>query len=74
MGQAMAPFVPLTDIANFQTLSNIAYMSGKDVSDIESDWDTEDLVPDPAPKQTTVINNNKRSIFLQHKKIKKFSL
>ena len=62
--------------------------TSKDVSDIESDWD-EDLVPSDLPssdnnissnnntrvKQTSaVVISNKRSIFIQPKKIKKFSL
>ena len=59
--------------------------TSKDVSDIESDcWDDEEDIDeqfsesannDNDTKQNNPnTNNNKRSIFIQHKKIKKFSL
>ena len=53
--------------------------TSKDVSDIESDWDEEiggmEFSSDHKVKTNkNSINNSKRSIFLQHKKIKKFSL
>ena len=63
--------------------------TSKDVSDIESDWD-DDLIPDidnntsdnkvnsanPRSRHTStvIIKNDKRSIFIPQKKIKKFSL
>ena len=60
--------------------------TSKDVSDIESDWDDDEHEElnemeqsvkndnDSSKHNNTVSNNNKRSIFIQHKKIKKFSL
>ena len=54
--------------------------TSKDVSDIESDWDEEIPGMDYTSEQkgrsnkNSSSNNPKRSIFLQHKKIKKFSL
>ena len=55
--------------------------TSKDVSDIESDWD-EELCSETdslqhlhhATPSSVTNNNNKRSIFIHHKKIKKFSL
>ena len=53
--------------------------TSKDVSDIESDWDEETGGVDSSElngksNKNSSSNNSKRSIFLQHKKIKKFSL
>jgi len=81
-GPAPAPLVSEVSVRESEADTS------KDVSDIESDWD-EDLVPSDLPssdnnissnnntrvKQTSaVVISNKRSIFIQPKKIKKFSL